>query len=315
MFGRKGSSTRFLALAIGLLGTVRPNADKINMKESLLSGVAMIFLTLTLGLSSANAAIPGLTVVQNTTPWNSTGKAISVACPIGTVPTGTGYDIGGSLNQGKIYVTTTIQAGSRSVLVEAVEAEGGFSGNWTLTAKAICAQPLLGLIRVSATTNSWSATTADAEAFCPFGTVLVGTGAEVLNGGNDVMLTAIEPTSNSVRVAAQEDESGTGALWSVRAHAFCADETLSGQQVITSTIIGPLDNKTVSPDCPAGKGILGVGGAIENNGVGADISLSELNPVIYQGDHWAYIKAEETAGTMINAWAWTLRGSVICADL
>ena len=315
MFGRKEISTRFLASGIGILGTVRPNADKINMKQSLLSGVTMIFLTLTLGLSSANAAIPGLTVVQNTTPWNSTDKAISVACPIGTVPTGTGYDIGGSMNQGKIYVTTAIQAGSRSVLVEAVEAEGGFSGNWTLTAKAICAAPLPGLIRVSETTNSWSAATADAEAFCPGDTVLVGTGAAILNGGNDVMLTAIEPTINSVRVAAKEDESGTAALWSVVAHAFCVDHSLSGHDVITSTIVGPLDNKTVSPDCPAGKGILGVGGAIENNLVGADISLSELNPVIYQGGHWAYVKAEETTGTTINAWAWVLRGSVICADL
>lgn len=273
------------------------------------------FLAL-LGAHSVHAALPGHTVVSLTSPSNSNKtKTQTVSCPSGTVPISVGYQLGGSMSQGKIHITKAIFVGTRSVEVEAIEGEDGFSGNWTLEAKATCANALPGLQRVSATYNSASADSIDGTTICPGTKIAVGGGFEIVDGDDDVMPTALDFDYNSVRVVANEDETGTGALWSLEVHAFCADNTLAGHQLISAASSGNVNPKQVAPGCPAGQGILAVGGIAANFSINGDISVSKLNPYIYNGTHSSFVRAEETLGTTFTTNAWLLRGEAICADL
>jgi hypothetical protein len=61
--------------------------------------------------------------------------------------------------------------------------------------------------------------------FSPAGKNLVGTGAEIVGADGQVAFDDLRPSAalRSVTVTGLEDDTGTTALWLLRAHAICAN--------------------------------------------------------------------------------------------
>jgi hypothetical protein len=69
---------------------------------------------------------------DGTSPKNATAN-----CPTGSVVTGGGYDIGGTDNDDEAIVTESTYGDSWFVIGQ--EVQGSTPGNWSLTARALCA--------------------------------------------------------------------------------------------------------------------------------------------------------------------------------
>lgn len=276
-----------------------------------------------LGQSSATAALPGHELMRTTSTSNSSNKSVTSTCPASKKLSGTGYSFGGSLRHGKIYALASSPSGTtgQEVTTEGAESENVFASNWTIDATGICTSILPGYQVVEVTVPSWSTSTATAVANCPGTKVLIGTGAQIMpdssgNGPGEIMLTGIEPSDHSVSVTAQEDSTGTTALWSVKAYAFCADASLPGYEIVPAyTSANDTRLKFKTANCAPGKGILGVGGVITNQSAAGDISLSMAKPVIYPAlNSWAQITADGRLDTYVPG-DWFLAAYAICATL
>jgi hypothetical protein len=169
--------------------------------------------------------LPGLEEVQVASGFNSSSKSITVSCPAGkrVVGAGGGVDTP-EAPRGPVLEDVRPNAALTSVTAEVIEDEVGTTENWRVSASAKCATPPPGLQLVSATSDPDS-DPAGVPASCPPGKNLLGTGAEINGGGGQVVLDDVRPNAQltTVTATALEDETGTGSVWSVRAHAICAD--------------------------------------------------------------------------------------------
>ncbi|MFV2113557.1 hypothetical protein ACFHW0_14615 [Micromonospora sp. LOL_025] len=232
----------------------------------------------------ASAAVPGLVRIAVTSASNSTDfRSVTATCPVGKVLTGTGYELNGAT--GEAVVDDLRPNGGpatapTAVTVGAYEAEA-FAGNWSLTAYAICANPVAGLVRVSAAGASNSNDFRSVTAACPVGKVLTGTGYE-LNGimGEGVVDDfrpnggpAAAPTS--VFVGAYEADAFAGN-WSATAYAICANP-LAG--LVRTSAVSPSDSNdfhSVAAACPIGKVLTGAG--YELNGIMGEGVVDDFRP-------------------------------------
>ena len=111
--------------------------------------------------------------------------------------------------------------------IAAREDANGFAGIWNATTFAVCASTPPNLTAVSATTPPSSAGKS-ATVSCPAGTrvhsaggQLTSVGSASVDGSLVIDRVAIDPQLRSVTVRAVEDETGTSAIWSVKALALC----------------------------------------------------------------------------------------------
>jgi hypothetical protein len=165
-----------------------------------------------------------------------------------------------------------------------------------------------GLVRVSTTSPSNSAAKT-ANAFCPAGTAVLGGGGAVSGSagqvGMDIMLPLVGSPAYSV--TGREDETGVAGNWSVTADAVCAPKP-AGLTVVTGSTpakSGKADWLMMS--CPAGKQVVGVGGAV----VGAsrsDVILEELIPETTTVKVGGVEDGTGFAGT------WSVHAVAICAN-
>ncbi|WP_437728380.1 hypothetical protein [Sorangium sp. So ce861] len=176
--------------------------------------------------ASANCAdpIPGLERIQAVSASDSlSNKSVTATCPSGKMVVGSGGEITNGL--GRVLIDD-LRPNSllTNVTVTGYEDALGTSNNWTVTAYAICADPLPGLQRVvsfSAANSSGKRINAD----CPTGTVLLNSGAEISSGIGFVGLIEMGPPNlltMSNQTAAIEMLSGTTNSWAVDAYAICA---------------------------------------------------------------------------------------------
>ncbi|WP_433356465.1 hypothetical protein ACQPYV_05560 [Micromonospora saelicesensis] len=234
--------------------------------------------------SPASAAVPGLVRVAATSVSNSTDyHSVTATCPVGKVLTGTGYELNGVTGEGVVddlRPNGGVATAPTAVTVGAYETEA-FAGNWSVTAYAICANPLPGLVRVATTSVSNSTDFRSITATCPVGKVLTGTGYE-LNGitGEGVVDdfrpnggVATAPTA--VTVGAYESDA-TALNWSATAYAICANP-LAG--LVRTSAVGAstsLDFRSVTATCPVGKVLTGAG--YELNGVTGEGIVDDFRP-------------------------------------
>ena len=110
------------------------------------------------------------------------------------------------------------------VVAAAHEDDDGTTGRWSVTAYAICANPLADQQIIDASTASSSSAVKSVTATCPSDTRLVGTGFRIDGGVGEVHLQQLSPSPASANVAlsANEDPDGTAANWSATAYAICA---------------------------------------------------------------------------------------------
>ncbi len=107
-----------------------------------------------------------------------------------------------------------------------------------------------------------------AQAFCPNGKVVVGGGAEVEGGGEDVTteprLTRLRPLGRNFDVTAEAPNNDSQSPWLVRAYAICADaRDLDSYQIMPGS--SEADSQTFKDayaDCPGDTVAFGSGAEI-----------------------------------------------------
>ncbi|GAB3954683.1 hypothetical protein GCM10027614_62170 [Micromonospora vulcania] len=181
--------------------------------------------------SPASAAVPGLVRISVTSVNNSADfHSATATCPVGKVLTGTGFELNGVTGEGivdDLRPNGGPATAPTAVTVGAYETEP-FAGNWSVTAYAICANPLAGLVRVSTVSVSDSADFHSTTATCPVGKVLTGTGYELNGVTGEGVVDDFRPNGGvataptSVNVGAYESDA-TALSWSVTAYAICAN--------------------------------------------------------------------------------------------
>jgi hypothetical protein len=192
------------------------------------------------------------------------------------------------------------------------------TGQVATAAPAIAAEPIRGLVRVSASsTLSPSSAPQTATALCPTGKVIVGGGGRAVETGtptHTVRLTQLEPsdsiptpagTRQGYRVTAVRTNTSIFANWRVEAYAMCAFP-ISGRHIVvasTSTVTDPIQEREVR--CPAGERVLGTGARINSPSTrSVALQVARSTP---SGD-LLRIRARESAD--VN---WNLVGFAVCA--
>jgi hypothetical protein len=226
--------------------------------------------------SPASAAVPGLERVTATSASTSGDKSARATCPSGKRVLGTGGEITGGLGQ-VVLDDITPDSALTSVSVLAREDQDGTANNWSVTAYAICANPIAGLERVTATRISNSVEFLFAEARCTGGKRVLGAGGDITGGLGQVVLDGVVPDNNLrlVTVSGREDQDGTPSNWSVRAYAICANP-IDGLQGVSSASAFNSFDKGATATCPSGTRVLSAGGFI-NFGDG-QVVLDDLTP-------------------------------------
>jgi hypothetical protein len=122
-----------------------------------------------------------------------------------------------------------------------------------------------GRVFRSAASVSDSATTKTVRVICPQGTMVLGGGGIIINGGQGVQLARTEPSSDGSGwiVTASEIPPGFAGTWSVTVQAVCG--IVSGyQQVVSETLPANAVLAHTTAACPPGKKIIGAGGRATN---------------------------------------------------
>ncbi|MFI7575412.1 hypothetical protein [Micromonospora sp. NPDC049497] len=234
--------------------------------------------------SPAAAAVPGLVRISATSASTSNDfHSVTATCPAGKVLTGAGYEVNGATGEAVVddfRPNGGVAAAPTAVTVGAYEAEA-FAGNWSVTAYAVCANPLAGLVRISATGASTSNDFRSVTAACPAGKVLTGTGFELNGATGEGVVDDFRPNGGvaaaptAVTVGAYEAEAFAGN-WSVTAYAICANPLAGLVRASATSASTSNDFRTVTAACPAGKVLTGTG--FELNGATGEAVVDDFRP-------------------------------------
>lgn len=165
--------------------------------------------------------LPGYEIITAKSPATSEGKSAIASCPAGKQLIGSGANMDGGF--GEVVLDALIPSTS-SLTVTSFEGDnGGTANNWSVTARAICANPLPGRQVVFATSASTSAGKAQ-DVLCPIGTQPISAGFDVFGAPGELITTGMftSPLAPTATAAALEDDNGTAASWTVRAFGICA---------------------------------------------------------------------------------------------
>ncbi|MCX5069462.1 hypothetical protein OOJ91_26805 [Micromonospora lupini] len=234
--------------------------------------------------SPASAAVPGLVRVSATSVADSADfHSTTATCPAGKVLTGTGYELNGATGEAildDLRPNGGPATAPTAVTVGAYEAEA-YAGVWSVTAYAICANPVPGLVRVSAVSVTDSADFHSATATCPVGKVLTGTGYELNGVTGEGAVDDFRPNGGvataptAVTVGAYESDA-TALNWSATAYAICANPLAGLVRTSTAGASNSLDFRSVVAGCPVGKVLTGAG--YELNGVTGEGVVDDFRP-------------------------------------
>ena len=247
----------------------------------------------------------GLARVSATSALNSSNKSVTATCPAGKRVLGTGAGI--NAGNGQVGIDDMRpNPGLTAVTVQALEDQTGQAGPWNVTAYAICANPLAGLERVSATSSLDSGPNRSATATCSPGKTLIGTGSDINAGTGQVQQIEVFPDQNltHVDVIAIEDDTGFSGPWSVTAYAICAD---AARRVVRETPRNTA-NKGTSEICPAQGQLTGAGADI-TGGLG-QVGLTAIEPGGGFVPRAVTVAASSDANGTTNPWS--LRAYLIC---
>jgi hypothetical protein len=286
-----------------LIDDIRPDANLTSVTVNAVedeTGTADNW-TLAVGALCATPP-PGLVRVSATSPLNSSNKSVTVNCPAGKRVFGTGADIN-SFNGEVILDDLRPNAALTSVTANALEDETGNSINWSLTAYAVCANPIAGLERVSETSPLDSANEKGLFPACPNGKVPTGLGADINSFNGQVLLDVLDISgAENSAVQGIEDETGNPINWSLTGYAICAPG--SRREFVTSFAdSGP---KNVNVTCPhPGQQVTGLGGVtLDGN---SEVLLERFRP---DPANNALVTAFEDDGGFTGQWQ--LSGNAVC---
>ncbi len=230
-----------------------------------------------------------------TDDWSLTGyaicahavKRVAVAGPVGDQSpkqetlgcrstmdmTGVGGAITGGL--GKVVRSGFSLASDQNLRPYSVMARGAGIGDWRLHAHAICAT--LPFVSSRTALSDSNSSDKSVHAGCWGSERLVGAAGIAFGVGVLVHITP-NPALTGVTVSGIESASGSNNTdWQVKAQALCADDPPPGLQLVTATsAVDSARMKSATATCPAGKHVLGTGGALP--GGGGHVVIDDLLP-------------------------------------
>jgi hypothetical protein len=171
------------------------------------------------------SALPGAVRVAASTATNGTdGKSVTVACPAGRRLTGAAGDITGG--GGNVVMDDLRPNGNPATSVTVTGYEVNPDASWAVRAYALCANPLAGQVRVTAT-SAVNSVNKSVTVTCPAGRKVTGLGGELGGAAGEVVIDDYTPNEllTSVTVTAIEARDLDGVFpgnWFVRAYAICA---------------------------------------------------------------------------------------------
>ncbi len=246
-----------------LLDDIRPSADLKTLKVNAVEdpdGASQSWFVQAFAICAVPP--PGLERVAATSALNSANKSVVATCPAGRRLLGTGAEVNGG-NRHVLLEDITPNSGLTAVTVKAVEDESGTSGNWSVIAYAICAQPVAGLERVSLTSDVDSTAPKVVEAECPLGKQVVGMAGNINSPNGQVVLDAVfaDAELTTVGFAAGEDDTGNTANWGLTAFAICAN---SAERVVDVSAADSTASRAAGAECQLSTGhkLTGLGGDI-----------------------------------------------------
>jgi hypothetical protein len=163
--------------------------------------------------------LPGLEIVTVTSAFGqSTGKSASAFCPGGKRVIGTGAALTNGFGQVSVGNLTMSSTG---VFAFGIDDQDGYTGSWSITAYAICANPLPGLTFVTGASAFDSTTSKLASANCPAGRVALGLGWG-MGGGGEAHVNFAGIGGSGVTLVANEDDDGFSGNWQLNPVVICA---------------------------------------------------------------------------------------------
>jgi hypothetical protein len=258
-----------------LCGEFPTNTVRLHSRLAIATVVTAIVAATTAVLPSpASAAVSGLEIITMSSITDSVdSKSVTAPCPFGKVTIGSGAAIEGGLGQVAI---NDIRPTNTSVIATAYEDANGTNSQWSVQAQAICADPPSGHQIVSETSPVNSVEKA-VTAMCPFGTVMIGSGAAIPGGSGDVEIDDLLPDAGSVTAIAYEINNGTPNNWRVKAYAICAyQDPLFNLEIVSASTADTSTNKNVTVPCSAGKEVLTAAGQITTFGQPGMVLLDDL---------------------------------------
>jgi hypothetical protein len=250
------------------------------------------------------AAVPGLVRVVATSPNNSLNKSVTATCPAGKQLYSAGGQITGGL--GNVYMDDVTPADNLLNVRVTGQENGAYAGNWTVTAFAICGNPVLNMQRISfqSATNGNSPKSVVAD--CPAGTRLYGLGGEVTGGNGNVFMYRMVPNVTLTGASISAAENAADTSWTLTGYAICGNPPAAGLvRVSAQTPSNSVSGKNIGVSCPAGRNLIGVGGEIA--GRTGLVVLDDMTPTT--------LARVDTAGfeNGVVATSWALAAYGICA--
>jgi hypothetical protein len=167
--------------------------------------------------------LPGLVQVDSTSPKNTFDKVAVATCPTGKVLISAGAETNGGL--GQVAIDDLIpNLTKNSVSTFGIhEPNASLNSTWSITAHALCADPVEGLELRTLQSDALSSNHGVVVA-CSAGKKLLGLGGEVTNGLGSVVMDDLTPsaTLSSAQISAREVQGGTPNNWTIKGYAICA---------------------------------------------------------------------------------------------
>jgi hypothetical protein len=276
-----------------------------------LTGAAVAVLALgsqaLLGVTPASAWVtPAVTLVQATSVSDSLAvKSVVVQCPEGKKVSGGGGLIPSGrhfgIPRGQVELTEMrpIADTIDSFRVTATEKATGYESAWTVTAYAICTDPLPGQQVIFATGPVDSFFDRITQVSCPAGKRVIGTGGRINSPGGEVHLREMGarlPDRDFASASAGEDADGFDGNWSLTTFAVCVDASVPVTTASAVSRFNTEPTKSLTAVCPAGTKVLGTSfsGGVPN----LDLVATTLAP----SDDLATLNLTMFALDLTNKW-------------
>ncbi|MEH1124175.1 hypothetical protein [Micromonospora sp. CPCC 206061] len=258
------------------------------------------------GPAAPARAVPVPVGNSTTSTYNSVSPKFDTAsCTGGQVVLSGGGNIAGGAGH---IVLSEVMVQRTTVTVLAHEATA-YSGNWSVTAYAICGPDDEDVV-ITWANGDGTTTAKSATAFCPAGKRLYGTGYKLLGTNGQVFPSAVRPDEALSKVMVRADAHGgfTGD-WNLIAYAVCANPAAHMRLLTARSAPGTAASKAVTTEaCPGDANVHGVGAEI-SGGLG-DVMLATMAPSnlsLTAGQAAAHEHARTAAD-------WTVTSYAICSS-
>jgi hypothetical protein len=178
--------------------------------------------------------VPGLVQITVNGPFNANNfHGTTASCPAGQTLTGAGYGIaigvGGEAEVDDFVPNGGVAVAPTSIAVGAFETDPNFAGNWSLSAHAICADPLPGQVRAQLAGPGGSPDFQSATAACPAGKTLTGGGYDLLGANGEALVDDFRPgggvaaAPTTMTSLAYDADPNFAPNWIQLGYGICAD--------------------------------------------------------------------------------------------